>query len=105
MFAYLKLQGAPVTDLAPLAGMPLQTLDLRDHDGVRDFRLPLLECRRLTELYAPAGADLDCLRGHPALRLIARRTPASPEPGAVDGPLPVSAFWDKYGDRIRHHLD
>ncbi len=100
----LKLHGTPVTDLAPLAGMPLQTLDLRDHDGIRDFR-PLLECRLLTVLYAPAAADLDCLRGHPALRLIALRTPVSPGPGAVDGPLPAGAFWDRYGDRIRRNLD
>lgn len=100
----LKLHGAPVTNLAPLAGMPLHTLDLRDHDGIRDFR-PLLACPLLTVLYAPASAELDCLRRHPALRLIALRTPASPEPGAVDGPLPVRAFWDRYGDRIRRNLD
>ncbi len=96
----LTLHGTRLTDLAPLAGAPLHTLDLRDQDSIADFR-PLLDCRRLTVLYAPAGADLWLLRAHPSLRLMALRTSATTPPEAVDGPIPVSAFWTKYGDRLR----
>jgi hypothetical protein len=53
-------------------------------------------------LYAPVDADIYCLREHPALKLLAIRTPESPKPGAVDGPLPASAFWSKYGELLRH---
>jgi hypothetical protein len=96
----LSLRETPVRDIAPLGGLPLRALDLRDHSGILDYR-PLLACRQLESLYAPVDADLYCLREHPALKLLAIRTPQMPRPGAVDGPFPVSAFWLKYGDMMK----
>ena len=96
----LSLRETPVRDLAPLGGLPLRALDLRDHSGLPDYR-PLLACRFLEVLYAPVDADIYCLREHPALKLLAIRTPQSPEPRAVDGPLPADAFWRKYGDLLQ----
>jgi Leucine-rich repeat (LRR) protein len=78
-----------ITSIAPLRGMPLQFLDLRQ-TGVRDLS-PLADCHTLEALVLPEGAlDLTALRRLPRLRFVSTR---------FFGELPAQTaeeFWKEY---------
>jgi hypothetical protein len=78
----LFLNGNPVTDLSPLRGLPLKTLNLLGCSHVRDLN-PLTELTDLTELSVTSTSVLpDILRKHPKLRVINTKV--------------ASAFWKEY---------
>ncbi len=66
----LQLQKTKVTDLSALRGMPLTDLRLHDCTDLTDLS-PLAEAKELTSLTLPAGAqNIDFLRAFPRLERI-----------------------------------
>ncbi len=92
----LNLKSTPVTDLAPLRGMPLTMLGLSECSKITDLS-PLADCRKLTSLTLPPNAkDIGFLRSLPQLIRL------SEEPDPIDGYRPdktAAEFWKEYDTR------
>jgi hypothetical protein len=79
----LDLSRTGVTDLKPLIGMPLEELTLEGCTGIGDFT-PLSECTSLEKLILPRGArQIDLLREHPKLKYLSFKGLSEP----------VAEFW------------
>jgi tetratricopeptide (TPR) repeat protein len=89
----LRLNSTPVTSLAPLRGMPLTMLGLSGCTKITDLS-PLVDCRKLTALTLPPNAkDIEFLRSLPQLKRL------SYEPDPIDGYRPdktAAEFWKEY---------
>jgi serine/threonine protein kinase len=89
----LRLNLTPVTSLAPLRGMPLTMLGLSGCTKITDLS-PLVDCRKLTALTLPPNAkDIEFLRSLPQLKRL------SYEPDPIDGYRPdktAAEFWTDY---------
>jgi serine/threonine protein kinase/tetratricopeptide (TPR) repeat protein len=89
----LRLNSTPVTSLAPLRGMPLTMLGLSGCTKITDLS-PLADCRKLTALTLPPNAkDIEFLRSLPQLKRL------SYEPDPIDGYRPdktAAEFWTDY---------
>ena len=77
----LRLHGANVTDLRPLAGMTTLSVITPTSSAVRDVS-PLAHCRGLTTISLPPNVEnLETLRALPLLHMICRQgcdlTPAT----------------------------
>ena len=85
----LNLNRTSVSDLKPLAGMPLLDLSLDSCTKITDFR-PLMECVSLEKLVLPRNAkNIDFLRKHPKLKFLSNKGLSEP---AAD-------FWAEYDKR------
>jgi Leucine-rich repeat (LRR) protein len=85
----LNLARTNMTDLRPLAGLPLVELNLEDCNKLTDFR-PLLECRQLESLILPKGAtDIAYLKEHKTLKFLSYRRSNQP----------VAEFWAAFGGK------
>ncbi len=89
----LRLNSTPVTNLAPLRGMPLTMLGLAGCTKITDLS-PLVDCHKLTALTLPPNAkDIEFLRRLPQLKRL------SYEPDPIDGYRPdktAAEFWKEY---------
>ena len=89
----LRLNSTPVTDLAPLRGMPVVMLGLAGCTKITDLS-PLVDCRKLTALTLPPNAkDIEFLRNLPQLKRL------SYEPDPIDSYRPdktAAEFWKEY---------
>ena len=89
----LVLSKTRVSDLSPLAGLPLERVALFGTD-VADLQ-PLTECPKLTQLVLPGEAmDLESLRGSATLEQLSY----SEKPGGFPTQS-VEAFWTTYDSR------
>ena len=89
----LRLNSTTVTNLAPLRGMPLTMLGLAGCTKITDLS-PLVDCRKLTALTLPPNAkDIEFLRNLSQLKRL------SYEPDPIDSYRPdktTAEFWKEY---------
>jgi hypothetical protein len=90
---HLNLSSTPVSDLAPLRGMPLVTLGLSGCTKITNLS-PLAECRKLAALTLPPNAkDIEFLRSLPQFERL------SHAPDLFDRDRPdktAGEFWKEY---------
>jgi serine/threonine protein kinase/tetratricopeptide (TPR) repeat protein len=92
----LSLNDTPVKDLTPLRGMPLTLLGLSGCTNLTDLS-PLKDCRKITMLTLPPNAgDIEFLRSLPQLK----RLGYEPDPLDTSRPNKTAAeFWKEYDAR------
>ena len=85
----LNLRGTGVSDLSPLTKMPLVELDLDGCVKLTNLQ-PLEDCRTLERLLLPRNAkNIEFLRNHPTLKYLSARGLSEP----------VAQFWADYDKR------
>ena len=85
----LNLRGTGVSDLSPLTKMPLVELDLDGCVKLTNLQ-PLKDCRTLERLLLPRNAkNIEFLRHHPTLKYLSARGLSEP----------VAQFWADYDKR------
>jgi hypothetical protein len=86
----LEFANTPISDLAPLRGMPLHNLNLYNCDKLHDLT-PLADCKQLENLILPPQpGNIEFLRQHPSLRRM------DFQQGGWDTLKPVAEFWKEY---------